>query len=472
MTGVLLATLASAVGTAGVSASAFVNWSSYGRDPSHDSDQTAATAITVTNAAHLKVLWHWSAVAKPPADTLLYSSPVTVGGVVYIGADTGDFYALSETTGKQIWRDILPYTPAFTSGTNHCAHPMGVATAATVTTDPVTGKFVVYVASGDTYLRALDAATGTQLWQSQVGGPYTQNYFNWSSPTVAGGRIYVGISSNCQEVTRGGLAEYDQHTGNLLATYFTVPSGAEGGAIWSTAGIGPSGAVYVTTGNAVPGYPSGDSLSIVRLDPATLTKQDIWTITNPLNPDMDFGASPTFFSASIGGVATPLVGACNKNGLFYAWSTSNLAAGPVWTRQVGIPNRTSTRVPESFCNAPAVWGTARSRLFIGANQPTPSSTANGSAYELDPATGNVIWERDLPAAPVIGAPSLDGRGVLAVPTWNAAGKTKTGAVYLLNASTGAVLSILLPHTPSYAQPVFADRTLLVAAGSTLTAFGP
>jgi polyvinyl alcohol dehydrogenase (cytochrome) len=448
-----------------------VNWPSYGRNPAHDSDQSAATTITVKNAGQLKALWHWSAVPKPPTNTLLFSSAITVGGVIYIGANTGDFYALNETTGKLIWRDILPYTPAFTSGPHHCPSPAGIATAATVSTDRVTGKVVVYVAAGDTYLRALDAATGTQLWRSQVGGPYTSDYYNWSSPTVVGGRIYVGISSHCQEMTRGGLSAYDQHSGALLGTYFTVPPGAEGGAIWSTAGIGPDGDVYVTTGNAVTGFASGDSLSIVRLDPVTLARLDIWTLKNPPNSDSDFGASPTFFAATIGAQSTQLVGACNKNGIFYAWRADNLAAGPVWTRQVGIPNQTSTRVPESFCNAPAVWNAANRRLFVAANQPTAASTADGSAYELDPATGKVIWERDLPAAPAIGAPSLDGGGVLAVPTWNSGGAAYAGAVYLLSAATGAVLNTLVPKTPSYAQPIFADGVVLVAAGSTLTAYG-
>jgi outer membrane protein assembly factor BamB len=468
----VISTVAAAGNTRGAVAASYLNWPSYGRDPAHDSDQTAATAITVTNASHLKALWHWSATPKLPADTLLYSSAITVRGVIYIGADTGDFYALSEATGKQIWRAVLPYTPAFTSGSNHCPRPAGIATTATVATDPVTSKLVVYVAAGDTYLRALDAATGTQLWQSVVGGPYTSNYYNWSSPTVAGRRIYVGISSHCQEVTRGGLAAYDQHTGALLGTYFTVPSGSEGGAIWSTAGISPSGGVYVTTGNAVPGFPSGDSVSIVRLDPATLARQDIWTITNPPNSNADFGASPTFFTATLAGRRTGMVGVCNKNGIFYAWLASNLAAGPVWTRRVGIPNQTTYRVPDSFCNAPAVWDAVHGRLFVAANQPTATSTANGSAYELDPATGKVIWEHDLPVAPTIGAPSLDGGGVLAVPTWNASETTKTGAVYLLDASTGALLNTLVPNTPAYAQPIFADRVLVIAAGSTLTAYGP
>lgn len=453
-------------------AAGFINWPSYGRDPAHDSYQAAATAITPANAAHLTAKWHWSPTAKPPTDLLLYASAIAVNGVIYIGADTGDFYALNEATGKQIWRKILPYTPAFKNGINHCGLPAGIEDAATVTNDPVTGRLTVYIGGGDTYLRALDAATGKELWQTQNGGPYNLNYFNYSSPTVFNGRIYEGIASHCEEVTRGGLSEYDQHTGTLLATYYTVPAGSRGGAIWSTPGVGSNGGVYVTTGNGVTGYPAGDSLSIVRLDPATLARKDIWTITSPPNTDADFGASPTFFTGTIGSTPTALVGACNKNGIFYAWNLSNLAAGPVWTRQVGIPNQTSTRVLESFCSDPAIWDAAHGRLFVGANQPTAASSANGSAYQLNPSNGTVIWETNLPVAPVIGAPSLNGGGVLAVPTWNAAGKVKTGAVYLLDASTGAMLATLVPGTPSYAQPIFADRLLLIAAGTTLTAYGP
>ena len=30
-----------------------------------------------------------------------------------------------------------------------------------------------------------------------------------------------------------------------------------------------------------------------------------------------------------------MIGACNKNGIYYAWRRQNLAAGPVWQRQVG-----------------------------------------------------------------------------------------------------------------------------------------
>src|SRR5579864_8623712 len=91
VTAALISTLAAASGPGGAVASSFVNWPSYGRDSAHDSNQAAATAITVANAGHLKALWHWSAVPKPPTDTLLYSSAITVGGVIYIGADTGDF---------------------------------------------------------------------------------------------------------------------------------------------------------------------------------------------------------------------------------------------------------------------------------------------------------------------------------------------------------------------------------------------
>jgi outer membrane protein assembly factor BamB len=449
-------------------ASGPINWPSYGRDPAHDSYQAAATAITTANAATLKVKWHWSPVPKPPADSLLYSSAITVNGVIYIGADTGDFYALNEVTGKQIWRDVLPFTPGFKTSTVNCPIPSGIQTASNVTKDPVSGALTVYVASGDTYLRALDAATGKLLWKSQIGGSYLQSYFDYSSPTIANGRIYVGISSHCEGGIRGGLAEYDQHMGALLATYYSVPVGSVGGSIWSTAGVSPSGEVFVTTGNARSGSAAGDTLSIVRLDPSTLARQDIWTLTNPPNDEAEFGASPTFFSARIGASTTALVGACNKNGIFYAWNPQHLAAGPVWSRRVGITNQTSTRILDSFCNGPAVWDATHRHLFVGANQPTPTSSANGSAYELNPANGLVVWETNLAVGPVIGAPSLDGSGVLAFPTWTG----RSGAVYLLNASNGALLATLDPGIPAYPQPIFADGYLLVAAGSTLTAYGP
>jgi len=89
-------------------------------------------------------------------------------------------------------------------------------------------------------------------------------------------------------------------------------------------------------------------------------------------------------------------------------------------------------------------------------------------YELT-TSGTVVWETPLSVGPVIGTPSLDGKGVLAVPIYNST--AGTGAVYLMNAATGSILKTMSDSGPIFAQPVFADGELLVA-GPGLRAYLP
>ena len=49
--------------------------------------------------------------------------------------------------------------------------------------------------------------------------------------------------------------------------------------------------------------------------------------------DSDFIATPTLFTATISGQARSLVGAANKNGIFYALDRTDLAGGPVWQQR-------------------------------------------------------------------------------------------------------------------------------------------
>ena len=59
-----------------------------------------------------------------------------------------------------------------------------------------------------------------------------------------------------------------------------------------------------------------------------------------------------------------MVGACNKNGVYYALRLDNLAAGPVWTFQAGNPENAGT----GQCIAAAIWD--GSRLFVASNGTT------------------------------------------------------------------------------------------------------
>jgi hypothetical protein len=294
------------------------------------------------------------------------------------------------------------------------------------------------------------------------------DYYNWSSPAVVNGVVYDGVSSQCDNpFVPGGVEAFSQATGVRIADWEGMPAGTDGSGVWSSVASDGS-TVWATTGSAYkPPAEQGDSYSVVQLDATTLAQEGIWTIPGSSRGfDADFGASPTLFSANLGGTTTAMVGACNKNGIFYAFRAANVSAGPVWQTPIG---KGQGGAGARACLDAAVWD--GSRLFIGGNATTIGGTAyNGSMRELDPATGAIIWETGL-ASNILGSPSINAAGVIAASTFD----TKAGApnaTYLIDADTGAVLKTL-PHSPAFPQPVFVSSQLLVATQHDgLQVYGP
>ena len=438
--GLLATGLLGAGGAGSAGGATFVNWPQNLYSPAHGSDNTAATAITTANAANLTVAWQFS-----PGTTGFLSSPVVYNGVIYIGAKNGYFYALNETTGAVIWKRFIGVVPRLTCGRQ------GFTSTATVAPDPTTGNPTIYVYGASGYLYAMNAADGTDVWPPAVVAiPSTtvNDYYAWSSPLVSGGNIYIGISSQCDvPLVRGGLAEYSQATGAAENTFWTTPPATVGATIWSSAATDGQ-SIYVTTGN---GDPDSDAFSVIQLSPS-LSQEAIWTVpaAQQVN-DSDFGGSPGLWTATIGGVATPLVGACNKNGTFYAFSTASLAAGPVWTR-------TTSRGGE--CDAAPVWdGT---HLFLaGVVTSIKGVRYEGSIRKVNPATGAIVWQTGL-TGKILGTPGMDGAGVIAVSSYGARGGLN--ALWLVNAANGQILNtISYGNSSTFAQPVFADGYLFTAS---------
>jgi outer membrane protein assembly factor BamB len=449
-----LAGSASHVGTAGADAPAGTlatasgaNWSSYLFNSSHASYNAAATTITSANAGSLRASWTWMPPA-PPISALgesITSSPTVYKGVIYEGANNGSFYALNESTGAILWSDFVGYV------TRQMCGNRGFASTATVATDPTTKVLTVYVAGPDGYLYALNAASGAIAWRSVVGIPSTtqNDYFNWSSPAVSHGHVYIGISSQCDKpLVRGGLLSFNQTTGVQQAAFYSVPSGDLGGSVWSSPAVSFNGTVYITTGNGPATDPSlRYSISVVALNGSTLAVEGLWQVPAAQQPgtDSDFGGSPTLFSAVLPGTTTPtpLVGACNKNGVYYALEQNDLGAGPVWQQKVRSP---------SLCLAASPWD--GSHLWL-TSEPSEKS-GPGAVYEVNPATGAVLWTNTIPGM-IFGSPSLDGSGVLAVPSY-----AKGPSTYLFDASTGALLATLNTNSSEFAQPVYAGPYLFLA----------
>lgn len=431
----------------------YINWSQYLYSGSHSSYNAATTTITPANAANLTKAWKF----QPPSPTGLtglkgfLSSPTVYNGVIYIGARNGYFYAISESTGAVIWQKFIGYQPKKTCG------PEGFTSTATIAPDPSTGNPTIYVYGATGYLYALNTTDGSEVWPPAVVAiPSTtqSDYYAWSSPLVFKGRIYIGISSECDRpLVRGGLDAFDQATGALKNTFWTTPAGTRGASIWSSAAT-DGNSVFVTTGN---GPTSSDGFSVIRLSASLGRQLGIWTV--PLadrTGDADFGGSPGFWTAIINGVQTTMVGACNKNGDFYAFIAADISAGPVWTDQIG----NSFKVGPGECDAAPVWN--GTNLYLASNGTTINGTAyGGSIREVDPASGAVIWQTGL-AGPIIGTPSEDGAGVIATATFSP--RTGQNAVSLLNASTGKIRkTISYTHSNTFSQPVFADNYLIVAS---------
>ena len=93
------------------------------------------------------------------------ASPTVVNAVVYVGSYDSNVYALNATTGTKLW---------------NCA------TGDSVLSSPAVSNGVVYVGSNDNNVYALNAATGAKLWNYATGSAV------FSSPAVSNLVVYVG----------------------------------------------------------------------------------------------------------------------------------------------------------------------------------------------------------------------------------------------------------------------------------------
>jgi len=132
------------------------------------------------------------------------SSPAVVGGVVYMGSLDNNLYAVNAGTGTTLWN--------FTTGGQ-------------IYSSPAVADAVVYAGSLDNNLYAVNAVTGAKLWNFTTGGQI------YSSPAVADGVVYVGSLDN-------NLYAINAVTGAKLWNFAT------GGKIYSSPAVA-DGVVYV-----------------------------------------------------------------------------------------------------------------------------------------------------------------------------------------------------------------------------------
>ncbi|HLN43629.1 MAG TPA: IPT/TIG domain-containing protein [Acidimicrobiales bacterium] len=375
------------------------------------------TGVTTANVASLKL--HWTA----KGGTGSYSQPIVANNLVYWG-DWNGFEHGTNLTGTDVWETNLGVNTD-----SACLPPVaGVSGTATVGLMGTTS--VLYVPGGDDNFYELNALTGAVMWKTNLGTP--PGDYLWSSPILYNGSIYQAVASfGDRPLVQGRLVQMDATTGAIQHTTDMVPNGCTGGGIWSSPAIDTSdGSIYVTTGT-----PNGCNLpemspAIVKMRASDLTVLSSWTIPqSELFSDPDFGSTPTLFSAVINGVSRSLVGALNKDGLFFAWDRSDLAAGPVWQTRIANP----AGGPLSIVSAS--WD--GSQLYVGGG----NTIINGvSCYEnisaLNPATGAFIWRSCVQGSMTAGITEVPG---VLIEGYGAVGK-----LLFLNPANGATLLTYSP----------------------------
>ena len=142
-----------------------------------------------------KVLWALSArdgsiIWNHPLGGAIAGRPtyVAASGLVYVGCDDGQLYAIEADTGKQRW---------------------AYQTHAPIASVPVVVDDVVYFTTGENRIYAVDARTGKWRWQYDRESPDSFTIRGYPAPLVLKDRVYVGFSD-------GYLACLQAATGDVI----------------------------------------------------------------------------------------------------------------------------------------------------------------------------------------------------------------------------------------------------------------
>ena len=157
------------------------NWAQFHKRAIHDGHNFTENVLSPDNVGSLGLLWRYIT----GTGRQVHSSPAVANGMVYIGSDDNNVYALNASTGRLRWK----YT------TICCG----------VYSSPAVANGVAYVGSGDYNVYALNAGTGALRWKFTAGNRV------YSSPAVANGVVYIG--------SYNGTYALNARTGALLWQY-------------------------------------------------------------------------------------------------------------------------------------------------------------------------------------------------------------------------------------------------------------
>ncbi|HZV52526.1 MAG TPA: PQQ-dependent dehydrogenase, methanol/ethanol family [Candidatus Dormibacteraeota bacterium] len=216
--------------------------------------------INIQNVRRLTPAWVFqcgtTGIVAGPSTYAFEATPIVVDGVMYVTGWDSWVWALDARTGQQLWR----YKQAVPFDTSLCCGNVnrGVAVA----------KGKVFFVTLNAHVVALDAATGKRVWD-QPYGDVRAGESATVAPLVVKDMVIVG-SSGGEFGVRGHIDAFDIETGRRIWRTYTVPKPGEpgsetwpdgpawarGGAnTWVTGTYDPElNLMYWGTGNPAPDF--------------------------------------------------------------------------------------------------------------------------------------------------------------------------------------------------------------------------
>ncbi len=353
-------------------------WTAYGRD-TWNTKYSPLDQINAANAGELRVAWRWDSIDNAVAKRRSLSpgpnesTPLVVDGVLYTVTGLNQVAALDPATGKALWT----YNPE-AYGSVH----RGLA----YWTDGRERR--LFLASKDSYRRALDPATGKPIPSFGENGRVDLTkglrravprdiVAHTSPPVVCGDVLVVGGAvddfQDQREMPPGDVRGFDVRTGKQLWTFQSVPQEGEfGNDTWEAGSWKYSGStnvwtvmsydpeldyVYLPFGTAnndwYGGHRPGANLfseSLVCLEAKTGRRVWHFQMVHHGLWDYDLPCAPNLVDVTVGGRRVRAVAQVTKQAFCFVFD--RVTGKPLWPIEERPVSQTTMRGDRAFPTQP------------------------------------------------------------------------------------------------------------------------